>query len=97
MEAALLLYDWFRNNRASLRDQTSQSHIRPAAEHFSRTPSFLASVVKREDRRETVEFSDDQDRGGPLASGDVTLVRISEATVHACKQSAFCVGGRTGV
>lgn len=38
-----------------------------------------------------VEFSDDKDRGGPLASGDVILVRISKATVCACKQSAFCV------
>lgn len=48
-------------------------------------------MVEQEGRREMVEFSEDQDRWEPLAAGDVTIVRISEATVRASKQSTFCV------
>ncbi|GAA6085694.1 uncharacterized [Tachysurus ichikawai] len=72
-----------------LRNHTSH----PAAERRSHTPPLLESMAKQEDRREiVVVFSDDVDRGGPLASGDVTIVRVSEATVYGCKQSSFCVG-----
>lgn len=43
MEASLLLSDWFRNNRASLRDQTLESDIHPAAERRSHMLPFLDS------------------------------------------------------
>lgn len=91
MEAALLLYDWLWNNRALLRDQTSESHTHPAAEW--RMPHAISPRIQGGTRGQErdVEFSDDKDRGGPLASGDVILVCISMATVCVCKQSAFCV------
>lgn len=92
MEAALLLYDWFRNNRVSLRDQTSESHIHPAAERCSYTPSLLDSRMEQEDRRDMVEFSDDRYRGrlSPLETS-LWFASPRRLCVHANK-AAFVWG-----